>query len=156
MSKISDGQPLTYDYLKGLETDIANLTNSVNSINQNLQNDNQAAKINIRGGSSAFKGAKNITVLVDQESVQESNKAVAEGSVKFSGVGFTAPPVVVANLLNASKKIEKQSPPYAVLTIGNISNTGFDYRIEMIRAATGTNSRVLLVNYIAVGPTSTN
>jgi hypothetical protein len=156
MSKLSDGQPITYDYLSGLEEDIAKLTRAVNKLGQNIDENNNGPVLKIRGGSgSGLKGAKNVTVFTDRISVLETDNAVVEGEVKFNGVSFEGQPVVVATLLNSNKKDDDQSPPYAVITIGNINKNGFDYRIQMIRG-TKTNKRTLLVNYIAVGKTSTN
>lgn len=156
MSKLSDGQPITYDYLSGLEEDIARLTRAVNKLRQNADDDDKAPVLKIRGGSGSGLGnAKNVTVFTDKISVIETDNAVVEGEVKFSGINFAGAPIVVANLLNANKKDDDQAPPYAVITIGNIHKNGFDYRIQMIRG-TKTNKRTLLVNYIAVGKTSTN
>jgi hypothetical protein len=152
MSKLSDGQPLTYDYLKGLEEDITRLTQSVNSINQQLRLEN--ANINFSGGKgSGSRGATNVTVHIDRVTITENNSPVVVGNVKFDGVEFSAIPTVVANLL-ASTDGDNENSPYAVLTIQNITRTGFGYRIQMIRG--NTNARDLVVNYIAVGKTSTN
>jgi len=151
MSKLSDGQPLTYDYLKGLEEDIIRLSKNVTSINKQLTLEN--ANINFSGGKdSGSSGATNVTVHIDKVTVIGETGPVIRGNVRFGGVKFSAAPIVVANLLNQSKLDEDS--PYAVLTINNITQTGFNYRIQMIRGA--TNTRLLLVNYIAVGQTSTN
>lgn len=151
MSKLSDNQPITYDYLRGLENDIARLSKSIQKLNGK---DAQEANISVRGGRGAdVSNAKNVAVLIDKINVVETDKAVINGTVTFSGTSFIGPPIVVANIVNSSKRDDEQSPPYAVLTIGNINKSGFDFRIQMVTGA-ATNKRTLLVNYIAVGKTS--
>jgi hypothetical protein len=157
MSKLSEGAPLSYDYFKGIEEDITALKRSINNLQrQNRADDDQGPTIKMRGGKGAFVNAKNVTVIVDKVGLLENDKAVIESSIIFDGgIKFASSPVVVANLLNSSKGDNDQSPPYAVLTVGNITNTGFDYRIQMIKGA-ATNKRTLLINYIAIGKTSSS
>jgi len=150
MSRLSTGQPITYDFLADLENKVNALTKSVSIIEQTNSRKNQ----NIKVFGRSVGNANNVVVDAGFRVIGGGNeKTTFNETIKFD-TQFAQEPLVVATLHNPKDKGgEDETSPYATILIGYVSTSGFNLRIQMMSGSTANKD--LRINYIAVGRGST-
>jgi len=151
MSRLSKGQPITYDFLADLENKINILTRRVNNIDR--QNDDDNSNKNVQFVGSMLNG-KNITFLAGFRKINVTEgKTIFNEFVKFDTT-FAQVPLVTATLYAVQNKDgDSGEMPYATLLITETNRSGFNVKLHMVEGVT-TNKDVR-INYIAIGRSST-
>ena len=150
MSRLSTGQPITYDFLADLENKVNALSKSISNIEQTNSRKNQ----NIKVAGRNIGNANNVVIDAGFRVIGGGNqKTTFNENIKFD-TQFAQEPLVVATLHNPKDKgAEDENSPYATILIGYVSTSGFNLIIQMMSGSTA--NRDLRVNYIAVGKGST-
>jgi len=150
MSRLSTGQPITYDFLADLENKVNVLTKSISNIQQANSTTNQ----NIKVAGRNVGNANNVVIDAGFRVIGGgSQNTTFDETIKFD-IQFAQEPLVVATLHNPKDRGgEDETSPYATILIGYVSTSQFNLRIQMMSGSTA--NRDLRVNYIAVGKGST-
>jgi hypothetical protein len=147
VAKLSDGQPITFEWLNSLVAEI-------NDLRSDLTANNKADLTRVRpivyGGDAIAKAGK-IKVIADQQKIGDARKSKAafNAVVKFPGNGFKDASVIVVATSDMAKS--KTSAEKLVVSVANITKNGFTCTVTPIDGETLTAGQDVIINYIAVG-----
>ena len=159
MSRLSEGQPLTYDYLSQIEKELDELKGTVAGLVgvtkgiDDLQN--VYVRIDNKGGLRNATQPSNVMTIAGTRVLTfagGSSKSIYD-EVQFD-VGFSTIPIVVATIQDptaAGKKVSSSDIAFATVTIGDINKNKFFYKVELIKSTGNIASGDLKVNYFAIG-----
>lgn len=158
VDRLAQGQPLTYDYLADIEGEIESLktrlTRLSNRINNEIEEQNITVLLDKTLATNTPVKPNNIQVIAATIPIQFSGggkKAVLFDKRNFDRA-FSETPIVVASLSDPQPLRQDGSTiAMATITIGHVSPTLFNYKVEMIRSNQAFRSRDLYLNYIAIG-----
>jgi len=147
VAKLSDGQPITFEWLNSLVAEI-------NDLRADLTANNKADLTRVRPivyGGDAIATAGKIKVIADQQKVGDARKSKAafNAVVKFPGNGFKDASVIVVATSDMPKS--KTSAEKLVVSVANITKNGFTCTVTPIDGETLTVGQDVIINYIAVG-----
>ena len=146
-AKLSDGQPITFEWLNSL-------VDEINRLRQDLTANSQADKTRVRPiiySGDAIQKAGKIKVIADQQKIGDAKntKAAFNAIVKFPGNGFKDNSVIVVATADM-KKDDKQAEKL-VVSVANITNSKFVCTVTPIDGETLKVGDDIVINYIAVG-----
>jgi len=144
---ISDGEPITYDFLQQLVKVVNDLDSKING---NRRANSQ--KISVVG--SGLTNLQTITVVCDSQIINIGEKQTYKDNIKFPAATFGQVPHIVASIadLDASGQ-DILNAPYATVSIGKVSKGQFECRVDVLKAS--AKNTQIKVNYIAIGKGST-
>lgn len=147
-AQLSDGQPITFEWLNSLVSEINNLKSQL-ADNTKADAENRARPITYAGDAIASAGK--IKVIADQEKVGDARKSKAafNAIVKFPGNGFKDASVIVVATSDMRKS--KTSAEKLVVSVANVTKDGFTCTVTPIDGETLTVGQDVVINYIAVG-----
>jgi hypothetical protein len=148
VAKLSDGQPITFEWLNSLVAEINDLRSDL-SANTRADRANRLRPITYAG--DAINRAGKIKVIADQHVVGDARKSKAafNAVVKFPGNGFKDASVIVVATSDTPKS--KESAEKLVVSVANITKNGFTCTVTPIDGETLTAGNPVIINYIAVG-----
>jgi hypothetical protein len=144
---ITDGEPLTYDFLKSLYDRITSLESRI-SVNDNKKNQ----KIQVFG--KGLQKLSEVIILCGTEIFDVGEKQENKFNVKFDGANFGDVPHIVATVADTrGRRNNLSGTPYATISIGSVTKGNFECRVDVIK--TDAKNTQLQVNYIAIGKGTT-
>jgi hypothetical protein len=154
-AQLSDGQPITFEWLNSLVAEI-NVLKAQLSANTAADAAANAAEVANRTRPIIYSGdaiasAGKIKVIADQQTIGDAKKTKAafNAVVKFPNNGFKDSSVIVvatADMKKDSKQAEK-----LVVSVANITKSQFVCTVTPIDGETLTVGQAVVINYIAVG-----
>jgi len=147
VAQLSDGQPITFEWLN-------TLVEEINRLRQDLTANSQADKTRVRPiiySGDAIASAGKIKVIADQQTIGDAKKTKAafNAIVKFPGNGFKDNSVIVVATADM-KKDDKQAEKL-VVSVANVTNSKFVCTVTPIDGEQLTVGQDIVINYIAVG-----
>lgn len=143
---LSDGQPLTYEYIKLMADAINTLSKSEAAINQVIE---------VSGGNIS-QSTENVSILTGRFNLNfgkttNNKQSTAQATVTFGGK-FKKNPVVTLSARDPSNDTNKDIS-HISLVITDLNNTQFTCKAKRI-IGNQTVSDTIEVNFIAIGPAS--
>lgn len=147
---ITDGEPITYDFLQQVATRITRLESRLNANSGRNSVTNQ--KISVAG--PGFNNIRDITIICDSQDLDINQKKEYKFNVKFEGANFASVPHIVATVADTGDgpANDPLRAPFATVSIGKVTRNGFECRVDLIKV--GASNTKIKVNYIAIGKTS--
>lgn len=144
---LSDGQPITFEWLNSLASEIESLKTELEA---NSADDKTRHRPVIYSGDAIAKAGK-IKVIADQQKVGDarSGKAAFNAYVDFPGNGFKDASVIV--VATADMKKTKTSAEQLAVSVANVTKDGFTCTVTPIDAESLKAGQDVVINYIAVG-----
>jgi hypothetical protein len=144
VNRLTDGMPLTTEWLNSLADAINNLSSSVETLGEPQK------EIAFNGtpiGNSA------VQVLVGTwTGVASAGAKTVEGTIKFSTSFKDNNVSIVGNTTFASAGERKPRPFKSALSFADISSTGCEFTISLVEDDMDFNAgKVTTINYIAIG-----
>ena len=148
VAQLSDGQPITFEWLNSLVAEIETLSSQL-AANTKADSENRARPITYAG--DAISSAGKIKVIADQEKigVATKSKAAFNAYVDFPGNGFKDANVIV--VATADMRKNKSSAEKFAVSVANVTKNGFTCTATPIDGESLTAGQNLVINYIAVG-----
>lgn len=152
MPDLSQGAPLTYDYINALE-------NRIDALERFRRNERAEQNIEILLDGNAVTGnaRKPQDMLIQTGRIQLTWTGPAKAS-EFRAVRFDKqfknPPFIVASVSdppNGRNLTGKAYVAFATVTVAGVTRTGFNCLVETIRSGVNVRSGDIFVNYIAIG-----
>jgi hypothetical protein len=147
VAKLSDGQPITFEWLNSLVAEI-------NDLRADLTANNKADLTRVRPivyAGDAIASAGKIKVIADQQKIGDAKKTkeAFNAYVDFPGNGFKDASVIV--VATADMRKNKTSAEKLVVSVANVTKNGFTCTVTPIDGETLTAGQDVIINYIAVG-----
>lgn len=134
---ISDGQPFTYQLLNQIIEQLNDVKDAVG--------ENQEEAITIKGPGQGSQ--QRPLIIYDRDTVQiPENQTAINKTTKFRTNFSNENPVVIATIVDPDAE---DGTPMGYITIKDVTQNDFKYRIKLIRRRTKTTN--LQINYIALG-----
>jgi hypothetical protein len=148
VQRLSDGQPITFEWLNSLVAEINDLRADL-SANTRADAQNRLRPITYAG--DAINTAGKIKVIADQQKIGDARKSKAafNAYVDFPGNGFKDASVIVVATSDMRKN--KTSAEKLVVSVANVTKNGFTCTVTPIDGETLTVGQDVIINYIAVG-----
>lgn len=145
---ITDGEPITYDFLQQLASQVIALEKKISDNNTS----GRRQRINVAG--PGFKNINNITIICDSQNLEVDQKKTYNFNINFPAAAFSTVPHVVATIADTDDGTKKDQiqAPYATVSIGKVNKQSFKCRVDLIKA--DTKNTKIKVNYIAIGQAS--
>lgn len=145
INPISDGQPITYDLLNQIISQVNDVTSYTDDVRQIIEIYGRG--IGLREGNKIGIAVGSIVVSVPPNT-QNIDKDVAD---TFHKVTFNEKPYITATVVDQRAK-GGQGIQASIITITDLSKEGFKGRVSLInQIETGTT---INVHYIAIGEVS--
>jgi len=146
-AELSDGQPITFEWLNGLVKEI-------NGLKADLEANNKADLARVRPitfAGDAVASAGKIKVIVDQQKIGDAKKSkeAFNNYVDFPGNGFKDASVIV--VATADMRKSKTSAEQLAVSVANITKNGFTCTVTPIDGEALKAGQDVIINYIAVG-----
>lgn len=156
--RLVQGQPLTYEYLADIEKQVDTLSGRIATLfrNINLRTAIQDITVlvdNMKRGTRNANEPNNVQVLAGAYKIAFTGnpRPVVFQTVRFDRA-FKAEPIVVATVADQGDTGARgANVAFATVTIGEVSHTQFNFKVEMIRQGTNITRGDLQLNYIAIG-----
>lgn len=151
---ISDGQPVTYEFLNLMVGAINNLSKAANSQGETPKNQD----IEVGGVGYPITAQTGVSIVVGKfslkfGSIQNAKQSTAQTTVKFSGQ-FKSDPLVFVTPVDPSAD-DNADISYVSLVLAKVSKTQFTCKgRRMVAGKDATNKDTLDVNFIAIGPSA--
>ena len=147
-AQLSDGQPITFEWLNSLVAEINTLKSQL-AANTKADSENRARPITYAGDAIASAGK--IKVIADQQKVGDATKTKAafNAYVDFPGNGFKDASVIVVATSDMRKS--KTAAEKLVVSVANVTKNGFTCTVTPIDGETLKVGDDVIINYIAVG-----
>jgi hypothetical protein len=148
---ISDGQPVTYEFLNLLVA-------AVNKMAKSETEGGGQQDIEISGKGYSLSKASDVSILIGQfnlkfGSIANAKQSTATSTVQFGGQ-FKSPPLVFVSAVDPSSD-SAADISYISLTVTQVSGTQFTCKgRRMVAGKDASNKDNLNVNFIAIGPAS--
>ena len=147
VAKLSDGQPITFEWLNGLVAEI-------NDLRADLMANNKADLARVRPivfAGDAVASAGKIKVIVDQQKIGDAKttKEAFNKYVDFPGNGFKDASVIV--VATADMRKNKTSAEQLAVSVANVTKDGFTCTVTPIDGESLKAGQDVIINYIAVG-----
>lgn len=149
---ISDGQPVTYEFLNLMVA-------AVNKLAKSETEGGGQQDIEVTSGTGYTLGkATDVSIVIGQfnlrfGSIANAKQSTATSTVKFSGQ-FKSPPLVFVSAVDPSSD-SAADISYISLTVTQVSGTQFTCKgRRMVAGKDAANKDNLKVNFIAIGPAS--
>lgn len=134
---ISDGQPFTYQLLNQIIESLNDVRDAVGEAEE--------ADITIKGPGEGSQ--QRPLIIYDRTTVEiPENQTAINKTAKFRTNFSNDNPVVLATIVDPDAE---DGTPMGYITIKNVTQKDFTYRIKLIRKRTKTTN--LQINYIAIG-----
>lgn len=147
-AQLSDGQPITFEWLNSLVSEINSLQSQL-AANTKADAENRARPITYAGDAIASAGK--IKVIADQQQIGDARKSKAafNAYVDFPGNGFKDASVIVVATSDMRKS--KTAAEKLVVSVANVTKDGFTCTVTPIDGETLKVGDDVIINYIAVG-----
>lgn len=147
-AQLSDGQPITFEWLNSLVSEINALRVDL-AANTKADAENRLRPITYAG--DAISSAGKIKVIADQQKVGDARagKAAFNAYVSFPGNGFKDASVIVVATADMSKT--KTSAEQLAVSVANVTKNGFTCTVTPIDNESLKKGQDVIINYIAVG-----
>jgi hypothetical protein len=147
VAKLSDGQPITFEWLNGL-------VSAIEDLRADLTTNNKADLARVRPivfAGDAVASAGKIKVIVDQHKVGDSKKQTTafNAYVDFVGNGFKDSSVIV--VATADMRKSKDKAEQLAVSVANVTKNGFTCTVTPIDGESLKAGQDVIINYIAVG-----
>jgi hypothetical protein len=148
---ISDGQPVTYEFLNLLVA-------AVNKLSKSETQGGGQQGIEISGKGYSLSKASDVSILIGQfnlkfGSISNAKQSTSTANVQFGGQ-FKSPPLVFVSAVDPSSD-SAADISYISLTVTQVSGTQFTCKgRRMVAGKDAANKDNLNVNFIAIGPAS--
>jgi len=148
VQQLSDGQPITFEWLNNLVSEVENLKSQL-AANTKADAENKARPITYAGDAIASAGK--IKVIADQQKVGDATKTKAafNAYVDFPGNGFKDASVIVVATSDMRKS--KTAAEKLVVSVANVTKNGFTCTVTPIDGEALKVGDDVIINYIAVG-----
>ena len=145
--ELSDGQPITFEWLN-------TLVREVNSLRTDLTANNKADLARVRPivfAGDAIASAGKIKVIVDQQKIGDAKKTkeAFNNYVDFPGNGFKDASVIV--VATADMRKSKTAAEQCAVSVANVTKNGFTCTVTPIDGEALKAGQDVFINYIAVG-----
>jgi hypothetical protein len=148
VAKLSDGQPITFEWLNSLVAEINDLRSDL-SANTRADAQNRLRAITYAG--DAINRAGKIKVIADQHVVGDAKGGAGAFNkyVDFVGNGFKDASVIVVATVDMRKS--KTAAEQCAVSVANVTKNGFTCTVTPIDSETLKAGQPVVINYIAVG-----
>jgi hypothetical protein len=147
ISPISDGQPITYDLLNQIISEVNRATSSIytDEIKQIVQ---------VFGNNIGRKEDDKVVIAVGSVRVDvKTNSATVDPIVFPNNVGFDIAPYVCVTLVDQrTNEKSGQGIQFANVSVTNLTKTGMTVKIDLLRSV--ERPTAISLHYIAIGPQS--
>ena len=139
VSELSDGNPLTYNWLNLLVADINQVSRDVKSVTG-------ASKINLIADHMA--STTYVQVLTGQTTVNLAGKESIDKTLVTFSTPFVSSDVLVIPAINFRNNAEEI---YATAWVTNINESGCTIRVKRFAPIDKKKSTPITINYLAIG-----
>lgn len=144
INPISDGQPITYDLLNQIISQVNDVTSYTDEVRQIIEV--YAQGVGLREGNKVAIAAGSIDVRVDPN-IKNIN---IEGT--FRNVSFNENPYITATVIDRRGGPSGQGIQASVITITELTKSSFKARVSVISPV--EQGTTIKVHYIAIGEVS--
>jgi hypothetical protein len=148
VAKLSDGQPITFEWLNSLVAEINDLRADL-SANTKADAQNRVRAITYAGDAIASAGK--IKVIADQQKIGDAKKQkfAFNAYVDFPGNGFKDASVIV--VATADMRKNAKAAEQLAVSVANVTKNGFTCTVTPIDGESLKAGQDVIINYVAVG-----